>query len=166
MKNMPDTFSIDYACLQISPNISFRNSDFIMFLGHSSKQNRQTCKRKHFPNQNTKNYSRFCARCPLWYESVRLVETSTTCQCRQLKLNPLSTQINIYCLMTNQMPPLLVQRAPWTRAAVMLLQSLNFSRSPTPRAIIPDACPLDTFENQDSRNGKKLCIQNRGLWTV
>ena len=56
------------------------------------------------------------------------VVLSTTCQCRQLKLNLLSTQINIYCLMTNQTPALLVQRAPWTRAAVMLLQSLYFSR--------------------------------------
>ena len=55
------------------------------------------------------------------------VDLSTTCQCRQLKLNPLSTQINIYCLMTNQTPAFLVQRAPWTRAAVMLLQSLYFS---------------------------------------
>ena len=45
------------------------------------------------------------------YESVRLKEMST-CQRRQLKLNPLSTQINIYCLMTNQTPALLVQRAP------------------------------------------------------
>ena len=66
---------------------------------------------------------------------------STTCQCRQLKLNPLSTQINIYCLMTNQTPALLVQRAPWTQATVMLLQSLYFSRPPPPTAIIPDARP-------------------------
>ena len=56
------------------------------------------------------------------------VDLSTTCQCRQFRLNPLSTQINIYCLMTNQKPALLVQRAPWTRAAMMLLQSLYFSR--------------------------------------
>ena len=60
--------------------------------------------------------------------------------------------------MTDQMPALLVQRAPWTRAVVMLLQSLYFSRSPPPRAIIPDARPLDTFENQDSRDGNKRCI--------
>ena len=40
------------------------------------------------------------------------VDLSTTCQFRQLKLNPLSTQIYIYCLLTNQMPALLVQRAP------------------------------------------------------
>ena len=31
----------------------------------------------------------------------------------------------------------------------MLLQSLYFSRLPPPRAIIPDARPLGTFENQD-----------------
>ena len=54
------------------------------------------------------------------------METST-CQCRQLKLNPLSTQINIHCLMTNQTPAFLIQRAARTRAAVMLLQSLYFS---------------------------------------
>ena len=41
-----------------------------------------------------------------------IFDLSTTCQCRQVKLNPLSTQINIYCLMTNQTPALLVQRAP------------------------------------------------------
>ena len=76
---------------------------------------------------------------------------STTCQCRQLKLNLLSTQINIYCLMTNQTPALLVECASGMRAAVMLLQSLYFSRPPPPRAIIPDACPLGTFENQDGR---------------
>ena len=54
------------------------------------------------------------------------VDLSTTRQFRQLKLTPLSTQINIYCLMTNQMPALLVQRAPWTRAVVMLLQSASW----------------------------------------
>ena len=80
------------------------------------------------------------------------VDLSTTCQCRQLRLNPLSTQINIYCIMTNQTHALLVQRAQWTRAAVMLLQSLYFSRPPPSplRAIIPDARPLGTFENQDT----------------
>ena len=41
-----------------------------------------------------------------------IFDLSTTCQCRQVKLNPLSTQMNIYCLMTNQTPALLVQRAP------------------------------------------------------
>ena len=54
--------------------------------------------------------------------------------------------------MTNQTPALLVQRAPWTRAVLMLLQSLYFS-PPPPRAIIPEARPLGTFENQDSRDG-------------
>ena len=70
------------------------------------------------------------------------VDLSTTCQCRQLKLNPLSMQINIYCLMTNQTPALLVQRSPWRWAAVMLLQSLYFScPPPPPRAIIPNPVP-------------------------
>ena len=62
--------------------------------------------------------------------------------------------------MTNQIPALLVQRAPWTRAAVMLLQSLYFSRPPPhlPRAIIPDARQLGTSENQDTRDGKTKYI--------
>ena len=68
-------------------------------------------------------------------------------------------QINIYCLMTNQTPALLVQRAPWMRAAVMLLQSLYFSRPPPPpQTIIPDARPLGTFENQDGHDGKMRYI--------
>ena len=69
----------------------------------------------------------------LYYESVRFIET-TTYQCQQLKLNLSSTQINFefYCLMTNQTPALLVQRAPWAWAAVMLLQSLYFSSPPSP----------------------------------
>ena len=64
--------------------------------------------------------------------------------------------------MTNQMGALLVQRAPWTRVAVMLLQSLYSSRPlpppPLPRAILPDARPLGTFEIQDTRDGKTLYI--------
>ena len=60
---------------------------------------------------------------------------STTCQCWQLKLNPLSMQINIYCLMTNQMPVLLVQHTLWTQSSeLLLLQSLYFSRPPSPTA--------------------------------
>ena len=60
----------------------------------------------------------------------RFIETMT---CQRLvsvdnfKLILLSTQINIYCLIANQMPALLVQRAQWTWAAVMLVQSLYFS---------------------------------------
>ena len=62
------------------------------------------------------------------------VNLSTTCQCRQLKVNPLSTQINIYCLMTNQTPLLLVQRAPWTRAAVCYYSPSNvFAPPPFPQ---------------------------------
>ena len=61
---------------------------------------------------------------------VRFIKTMTY-QCRQLKLSPLSTQIIIYYLMTNQTPTFLIQRAPWTRAAVMLnLQYLTFSHPP------------------------------------
>ena len=71
------------------------------------------------------------------------VDLSTTCQCRQHILNPLSTQINIYCPMTYQTPALLVQHAPWTRAAVMLLQSLYFSRTspPPPELLSPTPAP-------------------------
>ena len=80
---------------------------------------------------------------------------SMTCQCRQLKLNLLSMKINIYCLMTNQMPVLLVQHTLWTwdgNYKLLLLQSLYFSRPPPPTAIIPYACPLGTFENQDGHH--------------
>ena len=45
-------------------------------------------------------------------------------------------QSNIYCLITNQTPALLVQHTPWTRAAVMLGQSLYFSR------FLPNRPPL------------------------
>ena len=54
--------------------------------------------------------------------------------------------------MTNQTHALRAQRAPWTRAAVMLLQSLHFSRPPPPRATIPEARPPGTFENEDGRH--------------
>ena len=60
----------------------------------------------------------------------RFIETMT---CQRLvsvdnfKLILLSTQINIYCLIANQMPALLVERVQWTRVAVMLVQSLYFS---------------------------------------
>ena len=67
-------------------------------------------------------------------------------------------QINIYCLMTNQMPALLVQRAMWMRAAVMLLQSLCFSHLTPPRAIIPDAHPAHFKIKLASINGKTSYI--------
>ena len=158
-------------------SISFRNSGFIMFLGHSSKWNRQTCTRKPliFLIKISKILRVFVQDVPyrmkayiLW--KCRLVNDLSVCQ--QLKLKLLSMQINIYCLMTNQTPVLLVQSAPWTQTAVTLLQSLYFSRPPPPRAIIPDARPHGTFENQDGViNGKTRYIstisrKNRGLWTV
>ena len=81
-----------------------------------------------------------CPMVVLWMRMFyRNYALSTTCQGRQLILNPLSPQINIYCLVTNQTPKLLVQRASWTRATVMLLKSLYFSRPRPPTAIIPDA---------------------------
>ena len=111
----------------------------------------------------------------LWKHAFyRHDDLSKTCQCRQVKLNLLSTEINFYCLMTNQTPALLVQRAPWTRAAVMLLQSLYFSCPPPPRAIMPDARPLGIVHlkiKMSAINGKTRYImtisrKNRGLWTV
>ena len=42
---------------------------------------------------------------------------------------------------------------------MMLLRSLHFSLPPPPRAIIPDARPLGTFENQEAViNGKTRYI--------
>ena len=85
----------------------------------------------------------------------RFIETTT---CQQLvsvgnfQLILLSMQINIYCLLTNQIPALLVQCTPWTQVAVMLVQSLYFSRPPPPRAIIPNTGPFGTFENQDGHH--------------
>ena len=111
----------------------------------------------------------------LWKHAFyRHDDLSKTYQCRQVKLNLLSTEINFYCLMTNQTPALLVQRAPWTRAAVMLLQSLYFSCLPPPRAIMPDARPLGIVHlkiKMSAINGKTRYImtisrKNRGLWTV
>ena len=84
-------------------------------------------------------------------------------------------QINIYCLMTNQMPALLVQHILWMRAAnrkLLLLQSLYFSRPPPPTAIIPNACPLGTFEIEMATINSKMHYISmiariyRGLWTV
>ena len=72
---------------------------------------------------------KMCLMVVLWKRTFhRNDDLSTICQYRQLKLIELSTQINIYCLITKQTPELLVQRAPWTRVAVMLLQSLYLSR--------------------------------------
>ena len=209
MKNMQDTFSIDFACLQIqyllskqwiytvsmpflqikSANIPRWNIFIIEVLSmlasplikmvkppdkkpgisdRSSFLRQRSVELQHSPCRAASKACWLmwfihkipkilwvCSRCALWqyYEIVRFIET-TTCQCRQLKLNPLSTQINIYCLMTNQTPALLVQCAPWARTAVILLQSLYFSHPPSPRAIIPDARPLGTYalENHDGHH--------------
>ena len=104
--------------------------------------------------QNTKIRSSVCERCTLWFESVRFIET-TTCQrlvsVGNLKLNRLSPQIKIYCLITNETPALLVQRAPNASCSDVITVPLFFS-PPPPTAIIPDAGPLGTFENQDGRH--------------
>ena len=75
-------------------------------------------------------------------------DLSTTCQRRQLKLNLLSTQINFYCVMTNQTPALLVRT---TRSVNASCSSIFLAPLP-PRAIMPDARPLVTFESQDGRH--------------
>ena len=216
MKNMPDTFSIDYACLQISPfetviyNVSRpflqiksanrhkRNIFLIELLSMLASPQTRTIKthnkkpgisdRSSFLRRHSFKFqfvwqklcynippawllqkhvglhdlSTKCQKSFVWLHKMYLMvwkcafyrndDLSTTCQCWQLKLNPLPTQINIYCLMTNQTPVLLVKCTLWTQDAVMLWQSLYFSRPPPPRAIISDAHPLGTFENQDGRH--------------
>ena len=144
MKNMPDPFSIDYACLKISPCETVILQCFWAIprnkIGKHAQENIFLIKIPKILRVLVQDVP--YGMKAYVYGNYNL---STTCQCRQLRLNPLSTQINIYCLMINQTPALLVQRAPWTRAAVMLLESLYFSRpfppppSPPPphRAIIP-----------------------------
>ena len=96
------------------------NSSFLHRRGSRAQE-------KHFSNQKYQK-SFVCLRkmCLMVWKRTFYgnVDLSTTCQCRQLRLNPLSTQINIYCLMTNQTPALLVQRAPWT----LLRASLTWLR--------------------------------------
>ena len=99
MKNMPDTFSINDACLQISP---FETVILKCFLAIPRNKIGQHAQENIFLIKIQKILRVFNGN----------VDLLTTCQCRQLKLNPLSMQINIYCLMTNQTPALLVQRAP------------------------------------------------------
>ena len=52
-------------------------------------------------------------------------------------------QINIYCLMTNQM-----LRTLLTGAVVMLGHSLYFSCLPPPTTLNPNACLLSTYETK------------------
>ena len=165
---MPDTFSIDFACLQIS---SFEKVILYSFWDIPPVKIGKHAQVKHFPNPSAKRarlpqiktvklpdkkpgisdrssflrrrsvkfqfvwpncvqyniplagllqkhvgirdssatYQKCFVCLALYYESVRFIET-TTCQCRQLKLNLSSTQINFYCLMANQTPALLRER--------------------------------------------------------
>jgi len=151
MKNSPDIFSIDFACLQISP---FETVILYSFWAVPPNKIGKHARVKHFPNRGMKHpgisdrssllcrhsvkfqfiWQKLCHNIPLAgllqkyvglhdssakYQSILVLRKrtfyrndnlSTTCQCWQLKLNPLSMQINIYCLMNNQMPVLLVQR--------------------------------------------------------
>ena len=63
MKNMPDTFSIDYACLQISPfeTVIYNVSGPFLEIKSVNMHKKTFCL----------NPSCVCARCALWYESVR-----------------------------------------------------------------------------------------------
>ena len=99
----------------------------------------------------------------LW--SVRFIETMTS-QCRQLKLNPLSMQINIYCVITNQ-----TLHSPLTRAAVILRHFLYFSCLPPPTTLNPNACLLGTYETKMVVLTGKCSIltilrKNKELWAV
>ena len=98
-------------------------------------------------------------------------DLSTTCQCWQLKLNLLSTQINIYCLMTNQTPALLVQCALWRQAAVMLLQSLYFSHPtslpPPPPSYNPRSpSPRKHFKIEMAAINSKTCYISAISWKI
>ena len=86
-------------------------------------------------------------------------------------------QINIYCLMTNQMPVLLEQRTPWMWAAVMLGLLLYFSHLPPPTTLNPDTCPLITYMKPKwmcilvsprswwSYEKNRDCEQSKGVYT-
>ena len=52
-------------------------------------------------------------------------------------------QINIYCVITNQMP-----HSPLMRAVVMLGHSLYFSCLPPPTTLNPNVCLLGTYETK------------------
>ena len=56
--------------------------------------------------------------------------------------------------MTNQTPALLVHRASWARAAVMLLLSPSIFLAPLPLELMYNLRrpPLGAFENQDGRH--------------
>ena len=111
MKNAPDTLSIDYACLQISP---FETLILCFWAIPRNKIGKHT-QENIFLIKIPKILRVLAQDVPYGMKAYTFygnIDLSTTCQCRQLKLNPLSTQINIYCLMTNQTPALLVQRAP------------------------------------------------------
>ena len=86
-----------------------------------------------------------------------------TCQCRHLKLNLLSTQINIYCVMTDQNNACVAGTTWSVNASCSYVITVPLFFCPPPsRAIIPDARPLGTFENQDSCGGKPISRKNRG----
>ena len=124
MKNMPDTFSIRYACLQISP---FETVILKCFWAIPRNKIGKHTQENVFLIKMPKVLAVFAQDVPYGMKAYVLV----------------------------------VQRAPWTRAAVITVP-LFFSPPPhplpSPRAIIRDARPLGTFENQDSRDGKTRYI--------
>ena len=128
----------DYACLQISSNQWFYNVPRNK-IGKHTQEN-------IFLIKYQKSFVCLRKMCLMVWKRTFYgnVDLSTTCQCRQLKLNPLSTQINIYCLMTNQTPALLVQRElQWCYYSPSIF--LTPPPLPPKKAIIPDARLLGTF---------------------
>ena len=96
MKNMPDTFSIDYSCLQIPP------FETVILLCFWSIPRNKICKHAQeniFLIKIPKILCVFMVWKHTFYGKVNL---SLTCQCRLLKLNPLSTQILKHLLSNDQ----------------------------------------------------------------
>ena len=125
----------------------------------------------------------FALDCALWYESVRFIETST---CQRLvsvgNLNLSNDQSNacvagttrsvnancsdvitvplfLDCSQSSIFPSDLRDRALCvTGCHLAWVSKLLRGRGRFERAIIPDAHPLGTFENQDTRDGKTRYI--------
>ena len=96
-----------------------------------------------FPSFDGPKWWRSSGEQVLWkhtFYSAVFIET-TPCQCRQLKQNPLSMQINICCLMTNQMPALLLQ----------CTLSLYFSHLPPQGCQPPTSSNIENWWGRDDR---------------
>ena len=111
-----------------------------------------------------------------------IIET-TTCQrlVGNLKQNPLSTQIIIYCLMTNRMLALLERHASWNASCSedMTVWHMTeegdsfilpiFSRKIEEDSALPPATPCKSRRppfTKAKRSISTVLQKNRGLWTV